>query len=316
MAKKYDVLGLGNSIVDILSRVDEEFLSENNINKGIMTLVDENMAEDVYGKMPNTAESSGGSAANTVAGIASLGGTPAFIGRVRNDSLGESFAKDLNSNGVKFDTAPATEGKKTARCMILVTPDAERSMLTFLGACTQLDESDIDEELIKQSQVIYIEGYLWDEPNAISAIKKAIKIAQENDVKVAFTLSDPFCVGRHKKAFAELLSDIDILFANEEEAKMLFGDATPSGCKIIAATKGAEGAVIYVNGEATEVPTTPAANLVDTTGAGDLFAAGFLFGFTQGKDLAECAKLGNAAAGEIVQQLGARPQSSLKKLAA
>ena len=302
--------------MDILSRVDEEFLTANEINKGIMTLVGEEQAEAIYEKMKTRAESSGGSAANTVAGIASLGGKPAFIGRVRNDALGESFAKDLNSIGVSYETAAATEGKKTARCMILVTPDAERSMLTFLGACTQLDESDIDEELIKDSNVIYIEGYLWDEPNAIAGIKKAIKIARENGVKTSFTLSDPFCVGRHKAAFLELLPEIDILFANEEEAKMLFGDEINSPCEITAITKGAAGAQVISAAGTIDVATTDVENLVDTTGAGDLFAAGFLHAYAQGFTLEECAQLGNKAAGEIIQQLGARPQKTLKDLAA
>lgn len=279
-----------------------------------MTLIDEKQAEEIYAKMGAGTEASGGSAANTVAGIASLGGKPAFIGRIHNDDLGNIFKHDLNSVGVKFDTAAATQGKKTARCMILVTPDAERSMMTFLGACTELDEADIDEELIKQSKVIYIEGYLWDEPNAIAAINKSIRIARENGVKVSFTLSDPFCVGRHKEEFLKLLPQIDILFANEDEAKMLFDDAAPSGCEIIAVTRGAKGAEIYNNGQAQKVAAKPVANLVDTTGAGDLFAAGFLYGYIQGKDLAKCAALGNAAAAQIIQQLGARSQKPLKEI--
>lgn len=320
MDKKYQVLGIGNSIVDVLGFVNEDFLETHNLNKAAMTLINESQAEILYKDLGQTTEVSGGSAANTVAGIASLGGSAAFIGRVRDDELGKIFKHDLNAVGVDYDSAFATEGKTTARCLVMVTPDAERTMATFLGACTELDESDIDEELIKNSEVIYIEGYLWDEPNAKAAISKAIKIAKENGVKTAFTCSDPFCVSRHKDEFLELLKDIDILFANEEEAKMLFdvenvADAAKKAKtlgSLVALTKGAEGSVIINEGELTEVAASAINELVDTTGAGDLYAAGFLHALTSGKSLAECGQLGGFAAGNIIQQLGARPLKPLK----
>lgn len=289
-----------------------------------MTLIDESEAEALYSAMGQTTEVSGGSVANSVAGIASLGGKPAFLGRVRNDELGTIFTHDLNGVGVHFEPTPATDGKRTARCFVLVTPDAERSMLTYLGACTEFAEDDVDEELIKQSEIIYIEGYLWDQPNAIKAIRKAITVAKENGVKVAFTLSDPFCVSRHLEEFDKAMPLFDILFCNEEEAKMLFGvqnseDAIEKAKgldTLVVMTIGSKGAAVIEKGNATIVATDNVDKLIDTTGAGDLFAAGFLYGYTNGKSLEESAKIGNKAAGQIIQQLGARPQKPLKELAA
>ena len=218
-----DVVGIGNAIVDVLAHVDNAFIRDNGLEKGVMTLIDEAQAEAIYGKMGQAMEMSGGSAANTIAGVAALGGQGGFIGRVRNDQLGQIFAHDIRAGGVAFPTPPATDGKSTARCFVFVTPDAERTMMTYLGACTELDRSDIDPGLIASAKVTYLEGYLWDDPRAKAAIADAAEIAHQHGRKVALTLSDPFCVERHRDTFLELISDhIDILFANEHEITSLF----------------------------------------------------------------------------------------------
>lgn len=304
----------------MLSFVDEEFLQKHALNKGVMTIIDEDTATGLYSDIRTTTEASGGSAANTVAGIASLGGKPAFLGRVKDDEFGKIFTHDLNGIGVDFNCAPAIDGKATARCMVFITPDAERTMATFLGACTEFDENYVDEEKIKNSKLIYVEGYLWDEEKAKNAIQKAMKIAKANNIKTSFTLSDPFCVSRHKQQFLDLLPEIDILFANEEEALMLFDASNfeeaatiaQGKCEIIVITKGAAGSAIITRDEIINVAATKIDKLVDTTGAGDLYAGGFLYGYTQEKPLAECGRIGTAAAANIITQLGARPLKPLK----
>ncbi len=323
-SKPYDILAIGSAIVDILSFVEPKFLADNNITKGIMTLIDEENAERIYAATGQSVEVSGGSAANTGAGVASMGGSAAFIGRIKNDELGKIFNHDLNAVGVKYTPRAAASGKATARSFIFVTPDADRTMMTYLGACTEFNESDIDEELIKGAKVIYIEGYLWDTDGAIAAIRKAITLAKKYDTKVSFSLSDPFCVGRHRAEFLELLKSIDVLFCNEEEAKSLF-ETTDLGeaiekiselCDIVSITTGAKGAIVIYDNKVKNIPAAKVDKLVDTTGAGDLYASGFLYGYTSGKNLEECAELGNKAAAMIIQQLGARPATPLKNLLA
>lgn len=317
----YDVCGIGNAIVDVLSYSEDAFLEEHGLIKGGMMLVDEDRAEYLYGFMDNAAECSGGSAANTMAGIASLGGMPCFIGKVKNDGLGEIFRHDLRAVGVHFDTPAATAGKATARCLIFVTPDAQRTMNTYIGACSDVNLGDINDAMIAHSKVVYIEGYLWDQPGAKEAIRKALEAARARGRKTALTLSDSFCVERHREEFWELITGgLDILFANEKEITSLFQTEDfdeakkriKGKCPIAVLTRSEKGAVIVLpDGEVT-VAAEPIKEVVDTTGAGDLFAAGFLFGYTQGKDLYACAQLGNKCAGHIIQQLGARSTKPLK----
>ena len=320
--KTYDVVAIGSSIVDVLSFTDEKFLNDNFITKGIMTLIEEADAERIYSVTGTAVEVSGGSAANTAAGIASLGGRAACIGRVKDDQLGKIFTHDLNAVGVKFKPNAAKSGKATARSFIFVTPDAERTMLTYLGACTEFSENDLNEDMIKAAKIIYIEGYLWDTESAIAAIRKSIKIAKENGVKTSFSLSDPFCVGRHRAEFLKLLKEIDILFCNEEEAKSLFetndlGEAIEKIselCDITSITTGAKGSIVVYDSTVKNVAADKIDKLVDTTGAGDLYAAGFLYGLANDRPLEECARLGNACAAAIIQQLGARAARPLKNM--
>lgn len=321
---KYDVLGVGNAIVDILARADDAFLQSQGMAKGGMALVDEQQAEALYGQMTNRLEASGGSAANSIAGIASFGGTAAFIGRVRNDDLGATFGRDLQSLGIAFETSAATSGPSTARCMILVTPDAQRTMNTCLGASAELGEDDISETLVAASQITYLEGYLFDPPPAKAAFRKAAKLAREAGRKVALTLSDSFCVERHRDAFLELIREhVDIVFANEAEIASLYpgsdlGQAasTLAGQVDIAAiTRSEKGSLLVHGQERIDVPAVPVQQVVDTTGAGDLYAAGLLFGLTHGKPLGECGRLGSVAAAEIISHFGARPETSLAELA-
>ena len=318
---QYDVLGVGNAIVDVLSFVDDSFITQNNIPKGVMQLIDEPTAESLYQKMGQATEVSGGCAANTVAGITSLGGKTAYIGKVKNDGLGKIFTHDLNGVGVTFRSKPAEGGKSTARSFIFVTPDAERSMNTYLGACTEFDESLIDEELIKNSKVTYIEGYLWDSEESKTAIRKVLQLARAAGNKTSFTLSDPFCVERHREEFLFLLPQINILFCNEHEAKALLRNEDirecahklAEKCEIAVITRGSHGSLICSGDFMAEVAPHHIDKAVDTTGAGDLYAAGFLFGYTQGKNLADCGRIGSLAAAEIIKQLGARPLRPLKQ---
>jgi len=323
MTSAFDVLGIGNAIVDVIARADDAFLSRHTLTKGSMMLIDEARAETLYGAMGPGIEVSGGSCGNTMAGVASFGGKGAYIGKVRNDQLGGVFGHDLRSIGVSFDTAAATAGPSTARCLILVTPDAQRTMNTYLGACTGLGPSDIDTSVVAAAQVTYVEGYLWDEPEAKKAVLKAFDTAHAAGKLVSITLSDSFCVDRYRDEFRSLVRDkIDILFGNESEIKSLYQvdsfdkamEAARKEAKIAALTRSEKGSVVIKGGETYEVPAAPVAKVVDTTGAGDLYASGFLYGFTRGKPLAECARLGGVAAAEIISHVGARPETPLKDL--
>jgi sugar/nucleoside kinase (ribokinase family) len=319
----FDVCCIGNAIVDVLTSVEDSFLAENGFDKGIMTLIDEDQAEAIYNKLGPAKEESGGSAGNTVAGLAALGGKGAYIGRVRDDQLGKIFRHDIQAGGVTFTAPAAIEGKSTARCFVMVTPDAQRTMMTYLGACTELNKDDVDPALIAGAQVTYMEGYLWDPPQAKAAIADAAKIARANGRKVALSLSDPFCVGRHRDSFLELISDsVDILFANEDEIISLFETETfdeavarlPAFVEIAALTRGAAGSVVIAGGERIEVAAELVGKVVDTTGAGDLYASGFLYGLTNGRDLTASARIGGICAAEIISHMGARPETSLADL--
>src|SRR5687767_13838248 len=271
-----------------------------------MALIDAEQAERLYSAMGPAVESSGGSAANTVAGVASFGGAAAFVGKVRDDQLGRVFTHDIRSIGVEFPTPPATEGESTALCLVMVTPDAERTMTTYLAAARGLAAEDIDRDLVARAQITYLEGYLWDPPDAISALRQAMAWAHEEGRKVAFSLSDPFCVDRHREEFLDLLNEgaVDILFANEEEALSLYEvsaldevmSALPASCEIAAITRGPAGSVVLAGGDVVEIRAEPVDQVVDTTGAGGLYAAGFLFGLTHAADPATCARLGGVAA--------------------
>lgn len=321
----FDVAGIGNAIVDVLSFTPEHFLTEENLTKGTMLLVDEQRAKTLYRKMGQATECSGGSVANTLAGMASLGGRTAFIGKVRNDQLGSIFVHDLHAVGVHFATPAITSGPSTASCFVYVTPDAQRTMATYIGACSLVSEEDIDEQLIEQAMVTYIEGYLWDTENAKAAIRKAIDLAHQAGRKVAFTLSDTFCVDRHRAEFLQLIeNDIDLLFANEAEIKSLYHtqnfdaaiDNVKGACEIAAITRSEKGSIVLTRETLETVPTQTVAKVIDTTGAGDLYASGFLYGLTRGWELPDCARLGNRCAGEIIGQLGARSMRPLKELVA
>lgn len=325
MTNKYDVLGIGNAIVDVITQTDDAFLTSNALAKGAMTLIDTPTADALYAKMGPGKEISGGSAANTLAGIASLGGRGAYIGKVANDQLGEVFSHDIRAAGLTFTTAPSKDGAPTARCLILVTPDAQRTMNTFLGACVELGPDDIDAEQVAASAVTYLEGYLFDPPQAKEAFYKAAKIAHEANQKVALTLSDGFCVGRHRDAFLDLVQGhVDLLFANEDEIKSLyevdsFEDAVmkvTGHCEVAALTRSEKGSVIVSKGEVVEIPAAPIDQLVDTTGAGDLYAAGFLYGHTQGMSLDRCGRIASLAAAEVITHYGARPETKLSDLIA
>ncbi|MBN9091308.1 MAG: adenosine kinase [Reyranella sp.] len=319
----YDVLGIGNAIVDVISHADEAFLQKHTLTKGSMMLIDEARAETLYAAMGSGVEVSGGSCGNTMAGIASLGGKGAYIGKVKQDQLGAVFSHDLKAIGVAFDTPQATSGPSTARCLILVTPDAQRTMNTYLGACTGLGPGDIDTKLVAAAQVTYVEGYLWDEPEAKKAVLKAFDAAHAAGRLVSITLSDSFCVDRYRDEFRALIRDkIDILFGNEAEIKSLYQvdsfekalEATRKEGKIAALTRSEKGSVVIKGSETHAVPAAPITKLVDTTGAGDLYASGFLYGFTRGKPLAECARLGGVAAAEIISHVGPRPETPLRDL--
>jgi sugar/nucleoside kinase (ribokinase family) len=322
---RYDVLGVGNAIVDVLAQVDEAFITTHELAKDAMLLIDEDRATSLYAAFPPSEEISGGSAANSLAGVASLGGRGAYIGKVAKDQLGEVFAHDLRAAGVAYDTTPLEGGPATARCLIAVPPDARRAMNTFLGASALLDEDDIDADLVKASTVTFLEGYLFDREEAKRAFVRAAEYARAADRRVALTLSDIFCVERHRDSFRQLVKNhVDVLFANEAELKSLYEtedfDAALASVRaetrVAAVTRSEKGAVIVAGDEEARVPATPVAKVVDTTGAGDLFAAGFLTGYARGADLETCGRLGVIAAGEIISHMGARPQVKLADLAA
>jgi len=319
----FDVLGIGNAIVDVIARADDAFLGKHTLTKGSMMLIDEQRADALYAAMGPGIEVSGGSCGNTMAGVASFGGKGAYIGKVRNDQLGGVFGHDLKAIGVSFATAAATTGPATARCLISVTPDAQRTMSTYLGACTGLGPDDIDTALVGSAQVTYVEGYLWDAPEAKKAVLKAFDAAHAAGRKVSITLSDSFCVGRYRAEFRALIRDkVDILFGNESEITSLYEvdtfekalEMTRKEARIAALTRSEKGSVVIKGSETHAVPAARVAKVVDTTGAGDLYAAGFLYGFTHGKPLAECARLGGIAAAEIISHVGARPEKALKDL--
>jgi sugar/nucleoside kinase (ribokinase family) len=320
---KFDVVGIGNAIVDIIARCDEAFLSNHAMEKGFMQLIDASRADELYAHMGQGKEQSGGSVANTCAGIASFGGDCAFIGRVADDQFGKVFGHDITTVGVAYDTPPVDVGLPTARCLVLVTPDGERTMNTYLGASTELGASDIDGDLIASAQVTYLEGYLFDKEEAKSAFHEAAKLARAAGRKVALTLSDAFCVDRHRDDFLGLVrGGVDILFANETEITSLYqmnsfddaAGAVRAECEISVLTRSEAGAVIISGNETIKVPATPVEKVEDATGAGDLYAAGFLFGLTQDRSLEECGKLGALAASEIISHIGARPEVSLKEM--
>jgi len=326
MAARYDILGFGNAIVDVIARTDDDVLAQHGLNKGAMQLVDEATADRLYSVMGQTTIVSGGSAANTIIGAASFGCKTAFVGRVKADEPGKMFAHDIQQAKVDFSTAASADGPATARCLVFVTPDGQRTMNTFLGACQNLTEEDVDADIVAQSAIIYLEGYLWDPPAAKAAFVKASKIAREAGQRVALTLSDAFCVDRYRDEFLGLMRDgsVQILFANEHELLSLYQTSDFDtalgllrGENLLAAVTRSEKGCVVIKGETSvAVPAFPIENLVDTTGAGDLFAAGFLTGLTKNKDLATCAKLGALAAAEIIQHIGARPQADLARLAA
>ncbi len=315
-ATTLDVVCIGNAIVDVLSHCPEADIDHLGLVRGAMTLIDAGRAQDLYQQMGPAIEASGGSAGNTAAGIASLGGKAAYIGKVRDDQFGGVFSHDIRASGVAFDIAPATEGPPTARCLIFITPDGQRTMNTYLGACVNLTPDDIDPELIAAAKITYMEGYLWDPPQAKEAFLKAAQVAHDHGRQVSLTLSDPFCVERHRASFRELIErHIDVLFANEEEIKSLyqvdrFDDALQHvrhHCQVAALTRSGKGSVIVAGDEVHVIDAAPVARVVDTTGAGDLYAAGFLFGLTRGNDLSRCARLGGVAAAEVISHIGPRP---------
>lgn len=320
---EFDVVAIGNAIVDVQARADESFLAANGLSKGAMTLIDGARAEDLYARMGPGIETSGGSAANTAAGIASLGGSVAYIGKVRDDQLGAVFRHDIRAAGVSFDTPPASEGPPTGRSLILVTGDAQRTMQTFLGIAAELRPDDIDPDVIAGAQITYLEGYLWDRPLAKEAFAKAARIAHDAGRRVALTLSDPFCVERHRAEFVELTAGhVDVLFANEHEILSLYetGDFDEAlkrvrgACEIAALTRSAQGSIVVAGADLHVIDAAPVEHVVDTTGAGDLYAAGFLFGLTHGHDLASCGRSGSTAAAEVISHFGARPETPLNQL--
>ncbi|MSO75483.1 MAG: adenosine kinase [Alphaproteobacteria bacterium] len=318
-----DVVGIGNAIVDVLSHADDGFLSRHSLAKGVMSLIDARRAASLYAAMGPAIEASGGSAGNTVAGLAGLGSPAAYIGRVRDDQLGGIFRHDIQSLGVEFDNPPATEGPATGRCLIFVTPDAQRTMQTYLGAAIELGPEDVDPALIARAQVTYLEGYLWDPPRAKAAFLKAAEVAHQAGRKVALSLSDPFCVDRHRADFRDLVArHVDILFANEAEIMALYEvpdfDAAlqqvRGHCEVVALTRGEKGSVVLAGDEVHVIDAEPVPRVVDTTGAGDLYAAGFLHGYTQGYGLARAGRIASIAASEVIGHLGPRPETPLGEL--
>jgi sugar/nucleoside kinase (ribokinase family) len=321
----FDVLGIGNALVDVITSVDDAFVDAHDFPRGATTMVALDRAEAVYADLPPAQETSGGSCANTIAGLASFRAAVAFIGRVRDDQLGKVYTHDLRSLGVHFDVAPATDGPATGRCLVMVTPDAHRTQCTYLGASSVIGPEDVDADIVARARVTYLEGYLWDQPSAKDAIRKAATAARGAGRQVAFTLSDPFCVDRHREEFRALVADeIDVLFGNEAEIRSLYEvddfDAAlqrvREHCRVGALTRSEQGSVVIAGDEVHVIDADPVDRLVDTTGAGDQYAAGFLYGLTHGHDLATCGRLGSVAAAEVISHFGARPAVSLAQLGA
>ena len=318
----YDILGIGNAIVDVVARADDSFLSRHDMHKGAMILIDAAAADALYAAMPPGQESSGGSAANSCAVAAAIGAKVAYIGKVADDQLGAVFRHDIKAVGVHFPTTPLSGGAPTARCLILVTPDGQRTMNTFLGACVTLNEADVDPALVAASAVTYLEGYLFDPPAAQAAFRKAADTAHAAGRQVALSLSDAFCVNRHRAAFLDLVANhVDILFANEAEITALYerntfeeaAEAARSDVALAALTRSEAGSLILRGQETVTIAAQPT-KVVDTTGAGDAYAAGFLAGLTSGKTLDVCGRMGSIAAAEVISHYGARPEADLKKL--
>jgi sugar/nucleoside kinase (ribokinase family) len=319
-----DVIGIGNALVDVLCHESDIFLERHGLVKGTMHLVDEARARQIYQAMGPAVEVSGGSAANTIVGVASFGGRAHYVGKVRDDQLGEVFSHDLRSVGVAYTTPVATSGPPTGRCLIVVTPDAQRTMNTYLGASTQLGPDDVDRRLIARGRILYLEGYLFDPPAAQEAFRVAAGVAHAAGRRVALTLSDPFCVDRHRAAFLDLVErHVDVLFANELEICALyqvhdFGAALQRvrrHCEVAALTRSERGSVVAAGAEVHVIEAQPIDTVVDTTGAGDLYASGFLFGLSRGMGLATCGRLGSLAAAEVISHVGARPVTALADLA-
>lgn len=322
---QFDVLTVGNAIVDIIARCDDQFLAENSIIKGAMNLIDADRAELLYSRMGPAVEASGGSAGNTAAGVAGIGGRAAYFGKVADDQLGSIFQHDIRAQGVHYATKPQGTNPPTARSMIFVTPDGERSMNTYLGACVEFGPGDVEPAVVAESAVTYFEGYLWDPPRAKEAILECARIAHENGREVSMTLSDPFCVDRYRSEFLDLMRSgtVDIVFANRQEVLSLYETddfelalkSIAADCKLAAVTLSEEGAIILRGEERVKIDAYKVDDLVDTTGAGDLFAAGFLYGYTQGRSLSDCGKLGCLSAAIVIKQIGPRPMVSLRDAA-
>jgi len=322
---KYDVIGIGNAIFDVLVRTDEGFLAAHGMTKGGMSLIDEARAASIYRDMGPAVEMSGGSAANTIVGLANLGARAAYIGKVKDDQIGRLYTHDIRAAGVAFETGPATDGPATGCSYILVTPDGERTMNTYLGAAQDLSVADIDAAQVAASALLYLEGYLWDPNNAKEAFVKAAAIAHQAERQVALTLSDAFCVDRYRDEFLDLIrkGTVDLVFANEAELHSLYQtsdfesalEQMRSDARLAVVTRSEKGCVVASKDGVTAVPAFPVENIVDTTGAGDLFAAGFLFGLARNAGVERSARLGALAAAEVIQHIGARPQVSLRELA-
>ncbi|MFP4538276.1 MAG: adenosine kinase, partial [Dichotomicrobium sp.] len=315
---RFDVAGIGNAIVDIIARCDDDFIDAQGLTKGTMRLIDAAEADRLYGLMGPATEMSGGSAANTCAGLASLGARTAFIGKVAGDQLGTIFQHDIRSIGVAYETPQSESKAPTARCLVLVTPDGERTMCTYLGASTELGNGEIVPEVIRSARITYLEGYLFDPPEAKAAFHEAARIAAEAGRQVALSLSDTFCVERHRAAFRSLIQGgVDILFGNQEEVCALYEtdtlddalSALRAECTLAAVTRSGDGSIIMTQEDTIEIPAVQVDELVDTTGAGDLYAAGFLHGLARGRPLQECGQLASLTAGEIVSHIGARPET-------
>lgn len=320
---RFDVVGIGNALVDVIARADDSFLAAEGLTKGSMNLIDTPRAVQLYGALGSSVEMSGGSAANTMCGIASFGGRAAYIGKVSDDDLGLVFGHDLRAVGVQFRAGALEPGVPTGRSIILVTPDAQRTMNTFLGSASLLDPDDVHEATVAAGRVLYMEGYLYDRPEAMEAFRFAAKIAHANGRQVSLTLSDSFCVDRHRDPFLALVADdVDILFGNDDEVTSLYQTTSLDAaiervrreCQLAAITCGAQGSLIVTPDEIIEVPVQPVEQVLDTTGAGDLYAAGFLYGYTHGRPLAECGRLGSIAAAEVISHVGPRPLVELRSL--
>ncbi|MGY6501561.1 MAG: adenosine kinase [Acidimicrobiales bacterium] len=323
--KRYSVVGMGNAIVDVISHVEDDFVERHDLDRGAMRLIEADEAKALYAAMPPGIEASGGSAANTIAGIANFGGDVAYVGKVRDDQLGEVFMHDIRAAGVEYTVPPGQDGDPTARCLIVVTPDAQRTMNTFLGISRNLSPADVDESVVGSADLIYCEGYLWDVDIAKEAITKGMDVAHAAGGRTALALSDSFCVERHRAEFLDLVENrVDVLFANELEICSLYEvdsfdealQAVRGRCEIACLTRSEKGSVIVSADEVHVIDAVPVTQVVDTTGAGDLYAAGFLYGLSTGRDLATCGRLASLAAAEVIAHLGARPEVSLARLAA